>query len=153
MEAGEQLIFVLRPTMVFVIVRYLLAVAVTAAAVTLYFYLDTLYPQQIPWWTVLIVTAIAFVFPFYHHILRQREIYTLTSRRIEFTYGILAKIRRNIPLSKVQDVTVTRSLLERLLGIGDIVIDSAAESGKIPLRNVRDPEKHADLILRQIERR
>jgi hypothetical protein len=39
-----------------------------------------------------------------------------------------------------------------LFGIGDVVIDSAAESGKIPMRNVSSPEKYADLILRQIER-
>jgi hypothetical protein len=46
---------------------------------------------------------------------------------------------------------VTQSIMERLLGIGDIVIDSAAEGGKIPLRNIRQPGGYADMILREIQ--
>lgn len=148
----EQIIFVLRPTVIFVVVRYALAVLLTLAAGGVYWYVDKLYPRTLPWWVVLIVAAVTLVLALYHHILRQREIYTLTNHKIEFTYGLIAKLRRNIPLRSVQDVTVTRSVLERLLGIGDIVIDSAAQEGKIPLRNIHEPEKYAEMILREIRR-
>jgi membrane protein YdbS with pleckstrin-like domain len=152
LATDEQIVFVIRPTMVFVVLRYLVGLILTSGLVALYFYAERQWQGQVPWWAVLITVAVVFLLPIYHHILRHREVYTLTDHRIEFTYGIIAKMRRNIPLSKIQDVTVTRTMLERLFGIGDVVIDSAAESGKIPMRNVSSPEKYADLILRQIER-
>lgn len=149
----EQIVFVIRPAMIFVLIRYLLAAVVTVGMVVGYFYLDDRFPGAIPWWVVLVASTSAFASPIYRHILRQREVYTLTTTRMEFSYGILSKVRRSIPLSKIQDVTVTRTALERLIGIGDIVIDSAVESGRIPLRNIAHPERYADLILRQIEHR
>lgn len=137
--------------MIFVLFRYLLAAGATVGLIVAYVYLEDRFPGAVPWWIVLLASASAFASPVYRHILRQREVYTLTTTRMEFSYGILSKVRRSIPLSKIQDVTVTRTALERLVGIGDIVIDSAAESGKIPLRHIADPEKYANLILRQIE--
>jgi uncharacterized membrane protein YdbT with pleckstrin-like domain len=131
--------------------RYVLAALVTLAAGLIYRYVDRLYPDTPPWWIVLVVAAVAFAPALYRHILRQREVYTLTNHKIEFTYGLIAKLRRNIPLRNVQDVTVTQSIPERLLGIGDIVIDSAAQGGKVPLRKIHEPEKYADMILRQIQ--
>ena len=46
-------------------------------------------------------------------------------------YGIIAKITRNIPLRNIQDVTVTASVWQRLLNLGDIEIESASEAGKL----------------------
>lgn len=152
----EEIRFVLRPSLIFVIARYTLAVLLTLAAGGLYWYVDKWYaaksrPNPVPWWSVLIVAVIVLIPAVYRHILRQREVYTLTNHKIEFTYGLIAKLRRNIPLRNVQDVTVTQSVFERLLGIGDIVIDSAAQGGKIPLRNIHRPEKYSDMILREIQ--
>lgn len=148
----EQIIFVIRSTLVFVMVRYALVVLLTLAAGGVYWYANQRRPNTLPWWVVLIVAVVALLPALYHHILRQREIYTLTNHKIEFTYGLIAKLRRNIPLRNIQDVTVTRSILERLLGIGDIVIDSAAQEGRIPLRNIHEPERYADMILHEIRR-
>jgi len=36
---------------------------------------------------------------------------------------------RNIPLTKIQDVTVSASIPQRLLGFGDLLIDNASELG------------------------
>jgi membrane protein YdbS with pleckstrin-like domain len=147
----EEIRFVLRPSLIFVITRYIVSAVLTLAAGGIYWYIDQLHRNTLPWWSVLLVAVIVFIPAIYRHILRQREIYTLTNHKIEFTYGLVAKLRRNIPLGNVQDVTVTQSMAERLLGIGDIVIDSAAQTGKIPLRNIHQPEKYADMILREIQ--
>lgn len=153
----EEIRFVLRPSLIFVMARYTLALVLVLAAGGLYWYIGQWYaaksrPNPLPWWSLLIVAVIVFIPAIYRHILRQREVYTLTNHKIEFTYGLVAKIRRNIPLRNVQDVTVTQSVFERLLGIGDIVIDSAAQEGRIPLRNIHQPQRYADLILREIQR-
>ncbi|MBI4467719.1 MAG: PH domain-containing protein [Acidobacteria bacterium] len=149
----EEILFVIRPAFFFVGLRYLIAVLTASAAAWAYATWIDRYPDaELPWWGMLGITSLLFLPAVIAHVQRSREVYTLTNHKIEFTYGILSKIRRNIPLNKVQDVTVTRSFGERLLGLGDILIDSAAVTGKIPLRNIREPEMHADVILRQIQR-
>ena len=45
--------------------------------------------------------------------------YTLTDSKIEIDYGLIARTTRNIPLAKIQDVTVSASILQRILGFGD----------------------------------
>lgn len=151
---AEEILFVLRPTFFFVGLRYAFAVLLSVAAGLGYAYWTQRQPEAAPpAWVMLLAGVIFFLPALLGHIQRSREVYVLTNQKIEFSYGILSKIRRNIPLNKVQDVTVTRSLGERMLGIGDILIDSAAATGKIPLRNVADPERYADAILKQIQHR
>ncbi|MCS6804217.1 MAG: PH domain-containing protein [Acidobacteriota bacterium] len=147
----EQVVLVLRPSLIFVVCRYLIALMLIGAAGAAYWFAQQYRPGIVPWWSLLIVGVLLLLPAVYHHILRQREVYTLTNRKIELTYGLIAKLRRNIPLSKVQDVTVTQTVMERLLGIGDIVIDSAAQGGKIPLRNIPSPSRYADVILHQVQ--
>lgn len=151
LSEDEQIILVLRPSMLFVVCRYLVALMLSLAAGMVYWFVEQHRPGAVPWWSLVIVSVLLALPAVYHHILRQREVYTLTNRKIELTYGLIAKLRRNIPLSKVQDITVTQTVMERLLGIGDIVIDSAAQGGKIPLRNIPSPSRYADVILQQVQ--
>ena len=99
----------------------------------------------------LALSLVSFIFPVMRHLQRNRVIYTLTASKIEIDSGILSKTVRNIPLRNAQDVTVSAALFERMIGIGDVIIDSAAEAGKIQMRQVPDPRKHADLILQQVQ--
>jgi len=99
------------------------------------------------------VAVVAFSFPIYRHILRLREVYTLTNHKFEMRYGLIAKTVRNIPLSKIQDVTVTASVSQRLLNLGDIEIDSAADVGKIVLDDIHFPNRYSDMILTELRRR
>jgi uncharacterized membrane protein YdbT with pleckstrin-like domain len=101
----------------------------------------------------LIVAIIAFSPPVYKHLLRRREVYTLTNHKLEMRYGLFSKTLRNIPLTKIQDVTVTASFWQRLIKIGDIEIDSASDMGKIVLDDIHHPERYANLILDELRRR
>ncbi len=105
-----------------------------------------------PLWVVFTAAAVFFLVPVYRHIQRNRITYTLTPVKIEIDSGIFSKTIQNIPLRNIQDITTRATLGERLLGIGDVIIDSAAEASKITMRNIRDPRKHADLILDQMRR-
>lgn len=150
----ERVIFRLRPTLIFVAIWYLIAAAVvviTAAAAGLLASRGALDDKQ-ALLLILIVALVAFSIPLYKHILRHREVYTLTNHKLEMRYGLIAKTIRNIPLRNIQDVTVTSSVWERLINIGDIVIDSASESGKIRLSNIHRPERYADMILDELRR-
>ena len=154
--ADEHEIFILRPTMIFVLVRYVIAALILIATAALMGILSSKLPWltgQIAFLVILAVALIAFSSPIYKHILRKREVYTLTSHKLEMRYGLIAKIVRNIPLRNIQDVTVTASVWQRLLKLGDIEIDSASETGKIILEDIHYPDRYANMILAELRRR
>ena len=79
--------------------------------------------------------------------------YTLTDSKIEIDTGLVARTTRNIPLSKIQDVTVSASIPQRLLGFGDLIVDNASElGGTTVLHNISKPRHYADLLLRELRR-
>ena len=79
--------------------------------------------------------------------------YTLTESKLEIDEGLIARSTRNILLRRVQDVTVTTSIIQRLLGFGDVVIENASEEGgKVTLRNVDNPRRYADVMMKQMTR-
>ncbi|MBA3356796.1 MAG: PH domain-containing protein [Pyrinomonadaceae bacterium] len=92
--------------------------------------------------------------PAYFHIKRNMIRYTLTDSKIEIDTGLVARTTRNIPLSKIQDVTVSASIPQRLLGFGDLIVDNASElGGSTVLHNISKPRHYADLLLRELRRR
>jgi len=65
--------------------------------------------------------------------------YTLTDSKIEIDYGLIARTTRNIPLAKIQDVTVSASIPQRILRLGDLVVDNASEvGGTTVIHNIND---------------
>lgn len=153
----EEIIFTVRPTLIFVMIRYIVAALITIATAALMGVLSSMKVQwltgSIAFFVILGVGLIAFANPIYHHILRKREVYTLTNHKLEMRYGLIAKIVRNIPLRNIQDVTVTASVWQRFLNLGDIEIDSASETGKIVLDDIHHPDRYANLILAELRRR
>ena len=64
---------------------------------------------------------------------------------------LISRNTRNIPLRRIQDVTVTADLWQRMLGFGDVVIDNASEHcGKVALKNIDSPRHYADMLLKQM---
>ena len=89
--------------------------------------------------------------PAYYHIRRNMIRYTVTDSKLEIDTGLVARTTRNIPLSKIQDVTVSASIPQRVLGFGDIIVDNASElGGTTVLHNISNPRHYADLLLRQL---
>src|SRR5947207_7424335 len=77
--ADEHEVFTLRPTMIFVMVRYIVAALVVIATAALMGVLSGKVSGQVAFIVILGVAIIAFSNPIYKHILRKREVYTLTS--------------------------------------------------------------------------
>ena len=64
--------------------------------------------------------------------------YELTTKRLRTRYGILTRKGRDIPLTRINDVSFEKGLLDRLLGAGRLVVESAGEHGQIVLRDIPD---------------
>lgn len=75
------------------------------------------------------------------------ERYQATSERLKVEYGILSRHTEEIELFRVQDLSVERSMFDRMFGVGNIVIHSGdATGGKLVLYDVADAEAVKDLI-------
>jgi len=77
--------------------------------------------------------------------------FVITSDRVITREGIIAKRGMEIPLEKINTVHFSQSVMERLLGSGDLAIESAGESGRQEFSNVRKPNSVQQEIYRQIE--
>lgn len=61
--------------------------------------------------------------------------------------GFFSRTRRTLDMAKVQDVTVKQSFGQRILGVGDLMLESAGESGRMAILNVDNPRAIADRII------
>ncbi len=77
--------------------------------------------------------------------------YVLTSDRLITRTGFIAKHSKEIPLERINDVTFSQRVLERMVGAGDLMVESAGERGQTRLRNVRKPEQVQLMIYKETE--
>ena len=144
----EHTVFTVRPTMLFIKAGYALAVL---AGIALVFVLASL---SVPASISIPLALALLLIPAYYHIRRNMIKYTVTDSKLQIDKGLIARETKNIPLSKVQDVTVSATIPQRLMGFGDIIIDNASElGGSIVMHNISKPRHYADLLLRELRRR
>ncbi len=147
-DNAEQVVFTARPTLLFIKLGY----AAAALGAVLLIFLLALIPQLPAFVSIPLALALLLI-PALYHIRRNTIRYTLTDSKIEIDHGLIGRTTRNIPLRNIQDVTVSTTVLQRLLGFGDLVIDNANEGGgPTLLRGIPDPRRHADLLLRELRR-
>ncbi len=62
--------------------------------------------------------------------------FIVTSRRVVIRSGVITRTGRDIPLTRVNDVTYTHGLIDRLLGCGTLLIESGGERGQLVVSDV-----------------
>jgi uncharacterized membrane protein YdbT with pleckstrin-like domain len=78
-------------------------------------------------------------------------LFVLTTDRLITRSGIIAKNSKEIPLERINDVAFSQSILERLVGAGDLLVESAGERGQTRITNVRKPEEVQLMIYKEVE--
>jgi uncharacterized membrane protein YdbT with pleckstrin-like domain len=97
----------------------------------------------------LALIALAFVIFGLVYLARRHLYWSLTSDRLIERRGLLSSRRREMELADVRSIEVSRSLKQRILGVGDVGIASAASADfMIRMMDIPDPERVAE-ILRQ----
>jgi uncharacterized membrane protein YdbT with pleckstrin-like domain len=77
--------------------------------------------------------------------------YVLTTRRLKVRGGVVTRHGRDIPLARVNDVSFSKGLLDRLLGSGRLVVESAGEHGQIVLGDIPRVEFTQATLFRLVE--
>lgn len=79
--------------------------------------------------------------------------YVLTTERIIVRKGIIARTGVEIPLENIHNVLFSQSVFERVLGYGDVVVESAGQGGQTRFMDIPDPEAFQSQIYRARELR
>jgi len=74
----------------------------------------------------------------------------LTSERLILRAGVFAKSGREIPLTRINDISYRQRFSERLIGAGDLLVESAGERGQEVLRMVPRPTRVQQAIYQQM---
>ena len=100
------------------------------------------------WAIVAVAVVVLAKFSLWPYVRWQTTSYVLTTRRVVIRRGVFARSGRDIPLTRVNDVSFEHSLLDRLLRCGTLTIESAGERGQVVLPEVPDVE----LVQREVYR-
>lgn len=121
----EHVKVLIRPVLVLIV---LLALAVAAQVVA---------DNTVVTWAVWILAALGIVWwtirPFVDWI---STVHAFTDRRLITRRGIITRIGEDIPLARINDVTIEIHLLDRLFGCGSLLITSASERAPVRLNDI-----------------
>ncbi len=77
--------------------------------------------------------------------------YVFTNERVLLREGVLARHGRDIPLGRINDVSFSHTLLERMLGSGTMTIESAGERGQVVLADLPRVEHTQSVLYELVE--
>ncbi len=146
LNAGEQVVLDLRPHWwYFARQGAALVVAILIAVISLVFLPA---PVMLAAAVLLAGTLIWFG---WHYLQWTNINFVVTTDRLIDRQGVFNRTGIEIPLERVNTVLFHQTLFERIIGSGDLVIESAAEQGAQPVPNIRKPLQVQNEIYRQME--
>ncbi len=77
--------------------------------------------------------------------------FVVTSDRVIYRHGVLAKRSVEIPLERISNINFEQGIFERVIGAGDLQIDSAGKEGQSYFSDIRHPDGVQQEIYRQME--
>jgi uncharacterized membrane protein YdbT with pleckstrin-like domain len=147
----EQPVLLIRPHWKTLIRPFLLAVIVVAAALVAEAFPSGKNATAVRL-AIAVVAILALMLWLTVPVLRWRTTtYELTTKRLRVREGIVTRRGRDIPLVRINDVSFEKGLLDRLLGAGRLVVESAGEHGQILLNDIPHVEQVQGTLFRLVE--
>lgn len=138
----------IRPSLKFIQAGFAVVLVLLIGALVVHFmYLD---PQGQPPWLPA-VAALLLLWPAARAIRRTFTKMTIRGDKLYSETGALSKQTRIIQIPKIQDVRVHQSFGQRLLGVGDLSIETAGEGSRLTISNVDRPAALAEQILELVQ--
>jgi uncharacterized membrane protein YdbT with pleckstrin-like domain len=79
--------------------------------------------------------------------------YVLTTERLITRTGLIAKSGIEIPLERITNVNFAQTVFERMLGAGDLLIESAGSTGQSKFSNIPRPDDFQTVLYKTRENR
>jgi len=151
----EELIFEKRPHWIALVPAVLWTVVLLIALLLGYRALDAIFdnnsttPKSV---LALVVTGLWVFFALVAYMRWRFTLFVLTTDRLITRSGVIAKHSKEIPLERINDVTFTQSVVERMLGAGDLLLDSSGDLGPARITAVQKPEEVQLIIYKETEK-
>lgn len=143
---GEEVVVDVRPHWSGLAAPVALVAAVIAGAVTALAYGV---PSWVDW-PILVVLVLSAGWLVARYLRWATTRLVLTTARITERRGILARTTREIPLGALTELSLRRSIFERVLGTGDLLIESAGRDGFEAFTDLPRPALIRDQIYAQM---
>jgi uncharacterized membrane protein YdbT with pleckstrin-like domain len=149
---GEQLVLKLHPHWKTMVRPLILLVVILAIAIALAIVIPARSDTGIVRLVIAVVAVVAAIIWFLLPLLRWRTTtYLLTTKRLQLRKGILSRSGRDFPISRISDVSFSHDLLDRLLGCGKLIVESAGEHGQLVLTEIPHVAKVQATLFQLVE--
>jgi uncharacterized membrane protein YdbT with pleckstrin-like domain len=98
-----------------------------------------------------VIALVALVWLLVRYLKWRSTYFVITSDRLIYRHGVLGRAGIEIPLERVNNVNFKQSIFERMIGAGDLLIESGGEDGKQSFSDIAHPDKVQNLIHTQME--
>jgi uncharacterized membrane protein YdbT with pleckstrin-like domain len=145
---GEELVLDLRPHWIALVGPAIATVAILVGMVLLYQVFD----ERILDIVVGIAgTLLLLAYPVRRLVDWLTSHFVVTSDRIIHRRGFIAKYSMEVPLEAINDVRFEQGILDRMIGAGTLIVQSASEAGRQVFDHIRRPEEVQRTIYHQGE--
>ena len=147
---GEEIAIAVRPHWIALVWPVTVAVAIVAGVIFGIAKID----NGVSRWIILGIGALLFaVYPLRWLIKWATSHFVVTNERLIHLRGLIAKGSMEIPLQRINDVRFDQNIIQRILGAGNLIVESAGERGREVFDNVRNPENIQKIIYENAEAR
>jgi len=148
----EDIVVELRPHWIALVLPIFVTLVIVAALILGLTYIPDSWPSWLRW-TLFIVGVVLIVFTALRDIVDWvTSLFVVTTERLVHRSGWFAKKSMEIPLENINDVHFNQSIFERIIGAGDLTIESAGEFGQQRFSNIRNPEHLQKVIYEESEK-
>jgi uncharacterized membrane protein YdbT with pleckstrin-like domain len=151
---GEELVMTRRPHIKALFGAIFLTVVAIAGGVAAAFLLNPRRGDQNGWinWASAIIPVLFSLFLLGRWLTWRSNALVLTSQRLISRKGFIAKTSMEIPLDRINNISCSQSVGERVTGSGDLLIESGGEDGRAVFANMSRPAEIQREVYKQIER-
>ena len=102
-------------------------------------------------YAVLVIALAALVWTLKRFLVWSTTDFVVTTDRLIYRSGVISKHGKEIPLERLNDISFHQSIFERVIGAGDLEIESGGEKGQQLFTDIKRPGRVQNEIYRQVE--
>lgn len=148
---GEKQVLALRPHWLGVVFPLLVTVALLVAMGVALATIPESWPAATRWAVFAVFGLVLVLWPFRRLVTWVTSQYLITTERVIHRMGWVTRRQVEIPIGGIVDVIFSQTLLQRLGGIGDVVIESAGGSGFTRLASIENADDVHRIVYELLE--
>jgi uncharacterized membrane protein YdbT with pleckstrin-like domain len=151
LSPGEEVVSEFRPHWTAILGP--LGITILAVALVIFFAFFTAAGSFLYVWGPLIVAVLWIAFTIRGLINWLTTNHVITNERVIHRTGFISKAGKEIPLEMINTVSFNQSVFERMVGSGDVMIESAGETGQTLYSDIPRAEEKKNIIYKVREER